>query len=70
MFTATTEEIAGQYLMLDDRIIGAPAPGKADAGRGQFTFTNMRHRHPWVLYNAERLRRVIDPGASTPRQPR
>jgi hypothetical protein len=32
-----------------------------DAARGRKTFTNMRHKDPWVLYNALRLRRAIDP---------
>lgn len=31
------------------------------AARGRVAITNMRHRDPWVLYNALRLRRAIDP---------
>jgi hypothetical protein len=31
------------------------------AARGRVTITNMKHRDSWVLYNALRLRRSIDP---------
>jgi cytochrome c3-like protein len=31
------------------------------AARGRVTIGNMKHRDPWVLYNALKLRRAIDP---------
>ena len=33
------------------------------AGQGRLTIGRVRHRDPWVLYNALRLRRVIEPDA-------
>src|SRR6266850_6271527 len=40
---------------------GAAPPTQTPAERGRITLSRMKHKDPWVLYNAQRLRRMIDP---------
>jgi hypothetical protein len=60
---STTETIAAQNLVFDERITGVPAPPKdpKEEGKREYAFSIATHRDPWVLYNAQRLRRIIDP---------
>jgi len=60
---STTESIAAQYLVFDQNITGAPAPPRdpQENGKREYALTITKHRDPWILYNAQRLRRIIDP---------
>jgi hypothetical protein len=54
-----SEEVSPEYLLLD--VAGAPAPPTTAGDLGRIVVSGMKHRDPWVVYNAERLRRIIDP---------
>src|SRR5438132_969874 len=45
----------------DPHQAGAPPPAQTPAELGRITLSGMKHKDPWVLYNAQRLRRMIDP---------
>src|SRR5262249_15274890 len=49
-------------LVLSAEQAGAPPPAFEEGGRGTIVLSRMKHKDPWVLYNALRLRRMIDPG--------
>lgn len=67
--TGSSDAIAPELLTLPADVPSVATSVQVnDAARGRKTFTNMRHKDPWVLYNALRLRRAIDPeGESTER---
>lgn len=61
--TGDTEAVPKDLLVLSAAQAGAPPPAFEEAGRGTIVLSKMKHRDPWVLYNAQRLRRMIDPAS-------
>jgi hypothetical protein len=59
--TGDTEAVPKEFLVLSAEQAGAPPPAFEEGGRGTIVLSRMKHRDPWVLYNAQRLRRMIDP---------
>jgi len=59
--TGDSEAVSGDLLALSAEQAGAAPPTQTPAERGRITLSRMKHKDPWVLYNAQRLRRMIDP---------
>jgi hypothetical protein len=59
--TGDTEAVPKELLVLSAEQAGAPPPAFEEGGRGTIVLSKMKHKDPWVLYNAQRLRRMIDP---------
>jgi len=59
--TGDTEAVSKDLLVLSADQAGASPPAFEEGGRGTIVLSKMKHRDPWVLYNALRLRRMIDP---------
>src|SRR5262245_32971692 len=59
--TGDTEAVTRDLLELSPEKAGGAVPAFEEGGRGTITLSKMKHRDPWVLYNALRLRRMIDP---------
>jgi len=60
--TGESEAVSADLLVLNAQQAGAPPPTQAPAELGRITLSGMKHKDPWVIYNAQRLRRMIDPG--------
>ena len=64
-----TDPISPEYVLPPDRIPEAWAAASeievTPAARGRLEYGRMRHRDPWALYNARRLRRAIAPEGET-----
>ena len=56
-----SEAVSADLLVLSAQQAGAPPPAQTPAELGRITLSGMKHKDPWVLYNAQRLRRMIDP---------
>lgn len=63
--TGRTDPVRAEHVLAPEEV---PEGWAADssievypAARGRLEFGRMRHRDPWTLYNAKRLRRAIDP---------
>lgn len=67
--TGRTDPIRPEYVLPPDRIpetwAAASEIEATPAARGRSEYGRMRHRDPWVLYNARRLRRAIAPEGET-----
>src|SRR5438067_144536 len=59
--TGESEAVAADLLVLSAQQAGAPPPAQTPAELERITLSGMKHKDPWVLYNAQRLRRMIDP---------
>jgi hypothetical protein len=59
--TGDSEAVPPDLLVLSAEQAGAPPPAQSPAELGRITLSGMKHEDPWVLYNAQRLRRMIDP---------
>jgi hypothetical protein len=58
-----SEQVASDLIVMAADIAGGPAPSNRPGDlAGRVIFSGLKHRDPWVMYNAERLRRMIDPG--------
>ena len=59
--TGESEAVAPDVLTpAGDAAAGKP-PTQTPAELGRIVLSQMKHKDPWVLYNAQRLRRMIDP---------
>ncbi len=56
-----SEPVYPDLLAMSADLAGAPVPPTQEAERGRIIVTGMKHRDPWTVYNALRLRRMIDP---------
>jgi len=54
-----SEEVSPEYVLMD--VAGAPSPPTKAGDLGRIVVSGMKHKDPWVVYNADRLRRIIDP---------
>jgi len=59
--TGDSEAVPPDLLVLSAEQAGAPPPAQSPAELGRITLSGMKHKDAWVLYNAQRLRRMIDP---------
>jgi hypothetical protein len=65
-FVSGDSEAVSADLLTFSADAGGPAPTQTPAELGRVVLSGMKHKDPWVLYNAQRLRRMIDPaGIST-----
>src|SRR5262249_51203176 len=58
--TGESEAVSADLLVLNAQQAGAQPPAQTPAELGRITLSGMKHKDPWVLYNAQRLRRMID----------
>lgn len=54
-----TDPVTPELLMMTAAGGGTP-PASTPAELGRITLTGLKHRDPWVLFNAQRLRRMLD----------
>jgi hypothetical protein len=59
--TGDSEAVSADLLTFAADQAGGPPPTQTPAELGRVTLSRMKHKDPWVLYNALRLRRMIDP---------
>jgi hypothetical protein len=63
--TGETDPMSPEFLIDATQIaepsVSSGVPMITTGARGRLVISQMRHRDPWVLYNARRLRRMIDP---------
>src|SRR6202011_2957689 len=65
-FVSGDSEAVSADLLTFSADAGGRAPPPTPAGVRGGVLSGMKHKDPWVLYNAQRLRRMIDPaGIST-----
>jgi hypothetical protein len=57
--TGDTDPVSADLLVMAAAAGGAP-PSSQPAELGRIVLSGMKHRDPWVLFNAQRLRRMID----------
>ena len=57
--TGESEPVAAELLVMD-AVAGGTVPPNKPAERGRTVFSGMTHRDPWILFNVQRLRRMID----------
>ena len=57
--TGDSEPVYADLLVLTPGVAG-PVPPTQEAERGRITVSGMKHKDPWTVYNALRLRRMID----------
>jgi hypothetical protein len=64
--TGESEAVSPEFLTAANDASAGRAPTQTPAELGRVVLSGMKHKDPWVLYNALRLRRMIDPsGVST-----
>jgi hypothetical protein len=59
--TGESEAVSREFLTAAGDPAAGRAPTQTAAELGRIVLSGMKHRDPWVVYNALRLRRMIDP---------